>query len=293
MKRLGHIGRWGNTLFQYLFIRSYALNYGLDYQCPPWAGQYLFGLSDPPVTANLPRYVEKRFWHIHHWSSIAPDGGECHDRDVEAYFQWHTSYYAPWRDQAQDWFTCRGPMADRLAPATEEFLKHRTRIGIHLRRGDTGRAIFYLTPTAWYLQWLEENWPKFEDPILYVASEDPSLVQEFSGYPIAATVQLTMKKVPHYVYLPYDLRRPTPVSMDFFPDWYFLTLCDVILMGNSTFSFTAGMFSKVNPQVYRSRLSTQSFDRIYPWDCTPLTYEHLKDYPDIPGTSITGSPYWR
>lgn len=290
------MGRWGNELVQYMFLRVYAQKYGLSYQCCPWSGQYVFGLVDPPVANKLPPWDENRPWHIHRWTGAPPEGRECTNRDVRGYFQFHTSYYETYRKEVSEWFQCQGSVLDRLQPGISKFLQAKTRIGLHFRRGDTGRAVYYFTPSSWYLQWLEEHWSRFDDPILYIATEDSELVNEFAKYdpltPKRLGIKLTENKVPQYQYLKQDLHNPTPISMDFLPDWVFLANCTVLLMPNSTFSFTAAMVSQQNQETWRSRLSTQTFERIEPWDCTPLTYEHLDDYPNIAGTQQANSPYW-
>ena len=43
---LGRLGRFGNQLFQYSFIRIVADANGYRVLCPPWLGARVFGLSD-------------------------------------------------------------------------------------------------------------------------------------------------------------------------------------------------------------------------------------------------------
>lgn len=297
MSRLGFMGRWGNELIQYMFLRTYAQKYDLPYECCPWTGQYVFGLVDPPITEKLPSWNENRPWHIHRWTGAPPEGKECIGRDVRGYFQFHMSYYKPYQKEIAQWFQCQGEVLERLQPALSRFSQARTCIGLHFRRGDTGRVNYYLTPVAWYLQWLEKHWDRFDDPVLYIATEEAGLEKAFAKYnpliPERLGVELTKDEVPQYQYLRQDLQDPTPVAMDFLPDWVFLTKCHVVLMPNSTFSFTAAMISPDLQELWRSRLSTQKFERIEPWDCTPLTYEHLDDYPGIPDTQYDSNHYWQ
>ena len=58
MSRLGTHGQWGNQLIQYAFTRVYARRHHLRYQVPEWGGQYLYGFADPPITEELPSWVE-------------------------------------------------------------------------------------------------------------------------------------------------------------------------------------------------------------------------------------------
>src|SRR5687768_4815779 len=58
MSALGKMGLFGNQIFQYAFLRLCARASRAEYQCAPWSGQRLFGLTDPPVTVLLPPLVE-------------------------------------------------------------------------------------------------------------------------------------------------------------------------------------------------------------------------------------------
>ncbi len=109
MSCLGQMGRWGNQVLQYAFVRAYAERYQLEYQTSPWAGQVLFGHQDPPVTADLPRYTERRTFTGGHnqmtdrnvqWNhTMPPDSREVVGHDFRGYAQFHTSYYF----QQQEW----------------------------------------------------------------------------------------------------------------------------------------------------------------------------------------------
>jgi hypothetical protein len=79
--------------------------------------------------------------------------------------------------------------------------------------------------------------------------------------------------------------------MDFFPDWYFLSLCDVLLAPNSTFSVTAAMMGC--NYFWRSSLPQQKFVQEDPWDMYPLTHNKAEDYRHVPGVCLDETPYWR
>ena len=60
MKGLGNQGRFGNQIFQYMFLKNYALKYNLQALVPPWVGDWLFGLRDLPASSSLPPACERR-----------------------------------------------------------------------------------------------------------------------------------------------------------------------------------------------------------------------------------------
>jgi hypothetical protein len=297
MSRLGGYGRFGNQLFQYAFLKAYADAYGCELQLPPWVGNELFGLTEPPVSVSLPAQVEQ---NNHLEQAQPPKGAEYVDRDFRGYAQYHTSFYEPFADEMRQWFTPVRSIRERLDPAVA-FLQgtaddDRAVIGIHLRRGDYGQLIFPITPVEWYLAWLAEHWDQFHNPVLFIATETPSLVKEFAKYnPVMATdlgVELRGVELAHYPYLAADRQLREPWQLDFYPDFYLLSKCDVLVTPTSTFSMMAALLNPHLAEFWRSDLKTQGFRELDPWSCLPITHEYVDDYM-IPGTYLdTNPPYW-
>ncbi len=60
MSSIGQLGRFGNQLFQYAFLRICAEKSGARVvECPPWIGQTLFGHNDAPISKRLPPAIER------------------------------------------------------------------------------------------------------------------------------------------------------------------------------------------------------------------------------------------
>jgi hypothetical protein len=295
MRQFGDWGRFGNQIFQYAFLKLYAEKYGCELQVPKWIGNRLFGISDQAVSVDL----KPRFEHVDHLEQASPPkGDEYVNRDFRGYAQYHTSYYRPYKDRIRGMFTPAEDVASRLAaPAEDLASRGKTVVGLHLRRGDYGRLIFYITGISWYLEWMKEHWPGLEDPVLFVATESPELVGEFRKYnPVVAGdlgVVLSSSPDNHYSYLPTDLEGDLdPIQMDFFPDWYLLSTCDVILTPNSTFSFTAAMLGG-DAECWRSNVKTQGFDKFDPWDAYPVTHDKQCDNEHVPGAYLKHNPpHW-
>ena len=94
---------------------------------------------------------------------------------------------------------------------------------------------------------------------LFVASEDPAAVRRFRRYqPITA--------------------HDVGLAGTFTDDWRMLRQCDIILMPNSTFSFTAAMANPHLKQTWRASLPEGRFVQIDPWNTTPLLYERAENY---------------
>lgn len=293
MSMLGKMGRFANQIAQYCFLRTWARKHDLQLEVPLWVGSQLFGLVDRAMGPKLPKVVE-------HSDCMTiplkkPPPMNC---DFEGYFQYHTSYYRPDRGFIQSLFRPIPAIRDRVAPALDRLKSGcNTLVGIHLRRGDYGRGMFYITPTAWYLAKLAELWPTLDRPALFISTESPELVGEFAAYDPQTTqslgVQLSSQPLQHYNYEQLDRQRREPHQLDFYPDFWLLSQCDVLLMPNSTFSFMAGMLSTTLQKAYRSDLATQRFLPLDVWDSKPLDFgANAEQYRHIPGVCLDSNPYW-
>ena len=295
MSKFGRMGRFGNQLFQYAFVRAAADKWDAQAELPDWLGQLLFGLPRHQMTGKPAKKLSEKDEHAH------PDdfriGFETDVRgcDVSGYFQYHTKHFAPYRAQWRDWFKPTQQILARLGAPARRLKDKGTVIGIHLRRGDYGRRAFYITPVAWYIHWLHANWGRFDNPQLFVATEDLALLGDFKQWRPHTVpslgISLRGARFPNHAYLPYDLKNPKPHLFDFYPDFYLLSQCDVLLIPNSTFSFAAAMLGTPR-ECWRSSLKTAQFDRFDPWNDQPLQYELVENYPHLEGVALASNPQW-
>jgi hypothetical protein len=294
MRQFGHWGRAGNQFFQYSFLTDYARQYNLELQLPPWVGNHLFGTNDLPITTNLPTYTEKGGGlHVHE----QPLGDVLVNHDFQGYAQYHTSYYASDRDRIRSLFQPFPTVFERLKIPAFRLTYGKTVVGIHLRRGDYGRGIFPIIPTSWYLKWLNEHWYSLKSPKrLFIATEDPSLVSEFAEYKPITTetlgIDLDNKPMANCVYLNHDLKTHDSRAMDWYPDFYLLSQCDIIVGPSSTFSFFAAMINPKLKEYWRARLAIAEFEKVDPWNDWPLLREHVRDYPHLDGITDPSNPYF-
>lgn len=296
MRSLNNQGRWGNQAFEYALIRVLAKKFNADYEVSPWVGESVFGRVDPHITSTLPNCYERNESGVYS-PTVLTSGREYLNHNFVGYGQLHTSWFAPHEEFIRGLFELSPEWRHRLNPAIARLrAMGTTLVGLHQRTGDTGRFIFYITPPSWYLQELEKLWSTLHNPVLFVAAEDESFASHFAKYnpQTAKSLGVDLKAVPMpvFCYLKHDLRRPTPISMDFLPDWHLLRSCDVLLLPNSTFSFSAAMLGNPKALVRRSRLSTQAFETVVPWNDYPLTYEDLRQHPGISGTELVDNHYW-
>ena len=304
MSSIGQLGRFGNQLFQYAFLRICAEKSGAKAECPPWVGQTLFGHNDTPISKRLPPAVEcgdmrKSLFDvipefIPYLEKLADAqssriGSEVLETglknvDIWGFFQFHTRYLKPHQKYFRSLFQ---PVSD-LKPALEDGLnilrsKGKTIVGVHIRRGDyikEPRVGFTLVfPTKWYCEWLEEIWDTLEDPILLLCSDDlDSIIYDFEKFSPVTTSDLKIQ-------LP---ERMKDLDLDFYIDFFMLSQCDVVCTSNSNFSFVASMLNERATRFVRPfwDFSTK-FKEFDPWDSQPLLWigdkqpKFLKSLADI------------
>jgi hypothetical protein len=301
MRELGRYGRWGNQLFQNAFLRCYAARFGIEYQAPEWAGQKIFGLADPPITVTLPRKRE-RCQHAHlpgfGQHVLPPEPGEFHNHDFLGYAQLHTSWYAPYADNLRTLFTPRPSYLEQLQTGLDRLRNAGdTIIGLQIRRSDYGHDAHYRTPIRWYQDWLTRHMSRFERPVIFVECEDRELYRRFPmRVETSETLGIKFSRdvMPNYadcLHFPPEQRRASPSFVDFFTNWWLLANCHVLLIANSTYGFTAAMFSTCLREAWRSNLPAQTFVPFEPWWDDPGENNSLEQWRGIPDTQVDNNPF--
>ncbi len=247
-------GRWANQLFRYMFLKIYANQHGLELQLPRWDGTDVFGANDPPVAHSFPVVSETP-------GENALDAPRLTRVDLVGYFQFHTSHYAPHRDYIRLLFVPTGEYA-AAGNAAVEALRQRgkTIVAVHLRRGDyrniPGHEWMYVPPNEWYVKWLRDVWSTLDQPVLYIASDEPeNVVGDFAVFGPVTQQDLSVEAV----------------GAPYFIDYQVLRNADRIAISNSTFSFHACMLNDVaGAQFVRPNRTSSSLVPFDPWNDDPL-----------------------
>lgn len=295
MSFLGNLGRFGNQIFQYAYLRICAEKSGAKVECGSWIGQTLFGHYDAPVSRRLPPAIEHReigerrligesfFDYIPEYipyiekvsgsPSLRIDSHHLEtglvNVDLWGFFQFHTKSLRPY----QAYFRSLYQPVDDLKIALEKSFailqsKGKTVVGVHVRRGE------YLTfpqpryalpvPSEWYRQWLAKIWPTLQEPVLFVCSDDlKNVLADFEDYS-----PITFK----------DLKIELPdrlggLELGFYVDFFMLSHCDIVATSNSTFGFAACLLNESGFQFFRPDWNTtKNFVKFDPWDSNPLIY---------------------
>lgn len=306
MSKFGRMGRFGNQVFQLMFLAKYAKDHALELQLPPWVGNQIFQTQFHPLTTRrLPVVAEldeTPDLRTARFPSNQADGIVHRNFDYHGYAQYPTSYFAPSRDYLTSLFALKPVVTERLAePVAKLQAMGDLVIGIHLRRGDYGRGMFYITPVTWYLKVLDEIWKNQSRPVLFISTETPELVKEFDRFNPQTTdmlgVDLQAKPLLNYNYLKHDLRIQDPRQLDWVPDWVLLRHSHILLIPNSTFSFSAAMFPLTGRgDCYKSKLTDGGgFELFDPWNAQPLSYTAIDKYPELcaQGCRLDSNAYWK
>jgi FkbM family methyltransferase len=266
ISKLGSHGRFANQIFQYAFLKVYARKYNLRVETPNWIGQYLFGCNDPQIS-NLPKLQEvKEIANQVTGSRSLPDSEKpFQNTDFCGFFQFHSKYYAPYKEYFRSLFEPVGEVASTMTAAMNKLrARGKTVVGLHIRRGDYKRLMWekipdvtyvYMAPHQWYKDWLDSFWETLEEPILFIASDEiEAVVDDFADYNVVTAKNLGV-----------DLPRAP-----YYPDFYILSHCDMLGISNSSFSFVASMLNKEGKVFFRPHFKAKKLIPYDPWNSQPL-----------------------
>lgn len=257
---VGNMGRFGNQLYQYMFIQSYAREHDFTAATPVWAGDEMFEVKpgvDP--LPKMPFGIEETKYDLE-TSNIANDPLLHPNTDFTGFFQYHSRYYKPYKAEILRDFTFKGAYADRVAEIAALFEKQPGPVvPLHLRRGDFGTGVFFIAPESWYLDWLAPLRQAHSDLTLYIASDDPAAVlPAFKDFNVLTEADLPATDLPH----------------GFFTDFAALTLGDHLAISNSSFSFAASLLNKTAQSFARPCLTEQRLIPYEPWNAPVLLRAH-------------------
>jgi hypothetical protein len=276
MTRLGHLGRFGNQLWQYLFMRMYGLRNGLTIKVPAWEGEDVFGFSDArpgdgdgrPCMAFLGAGDDDlELWEI----DDAP-----RNIDFKGYFQCVPPQWSAHRQFIRKLYTVK-PEWRGAIERLHLLLKNegRTLVAIHVRRGDyrvyqDRNPYFRLVPIAWYRALLDTVCPALERPVLYVATDEPEALRpEFGDYEQLDVAFFAEFGIPEHV-----------------RDFVLLQEADCLAACNSSFSTMAAVTGKPGQKCHLPDFRIQAFTPYDPWTEPSLGARFLSD-----GRSLTFDGY--
>lgn len=206
------LGRFGNHLFQYAFLRTTAQRLGTKFYCPPWLGDKIFLLDDNAERADddgnfKTEYRERRSGKRFDKLSLnIKDGTKIH-----GFFQ-SEDYFD--RDQVLKWYTFDESIISDVKNKYN-YIDFSDSIGIHLRLGDKISKIKYIVPSIKYYRKALEHINDTKNILVF--SDETSSAKDFFGD--------TGK---NYIYI--------NDNKDY-EDFYLMTRCKNFICSASTFSW--------------------------------------------------------
>jgi len=270
MSSLGENGRFGNQFFQYAFLKTYGLAHNLNVENPPWIGQRIFQITDTPCSTTFAELREPDNDILNAtWLRQSPPPSNV---DFWGYFQFHTSYYRPYREYLRSLFRFNEDTLAKTEPLKARLLSQgKTIVGIHLRRGDyrpyeatltdERAAVIYRAPSDWYKEWLRGFWHTLDSPVLFIASDEPEQCRlDFADYPTVISS---------------DLGEGVDGEESFINDFYLLTQCHAVAISNSSFSFASCMLNTAATIFARPHLPSAKLVPFDPWNSNVLLRDQI------------------
>ncbi len=261
---VGTLGRFGNQFFQYGFLRCYAEDMGYRFENSRWIGDQMFNVSPGIIDAGkgLRTISQKTF--TTDGCEILNNTDFLGNANISGFFQYDTVYYNRHRELLRNEFSFRGAYAKRAEHIAARFWNRGGLVvGIHLRRGDYGERFFFIAPTSWFVDWLNELRQDHPNLTVYIASDEfEKVAPDFADFDVLSAA---------------DLEPESGVTPDFFDDFAALTLCDKVAISNSSFSFAASMLNRRADEFMRPVLDVKKLMPYDPWNAPPLLRSELAE----------------
>ena len=287
MSSLGKRGRFGNQVFQYMFLKLCAQVNGAEVEVPQWDGKILFDLNDPTISKQLPPAVE--VWESGRnmfdvipemipmierktgfscrrvgWNAILEPVPSC---DLWGHFQIHTRHLRRYRSFIQETFTPAADLTEALTPVFQKLSgQEGPLIGVHVRRGDYAKkprlGCAHTMPIKWWVNHITKLKERNRDAVIFICSDDLEEV-------LPAFQELNPVTV-HDL----DIKLPDRMEkMDYIVDFEILKQCQILTISNSTYSFLPSILGNKGKEFFRPVCnSSEPFVRFDPWNSEPLLF---------------------
>lgn len=251
MSSLGNYGRFAQTVNEYVAVRLYAETYGMAFETPDWVGHRFFQLDDPLIagdfTAGFDEWldVRDRFAAGFDGSSTDPY------RDCDLFLG--GSPINPMRrahqDKVRGWLTPRPCWNDRLSPCVDAArARGRTLVVLHIRQTDWWNQEY--TPLSLYVDWLTEAWSSFDDPALFICTDEPKTVEAFAAWRPMTSADFPVRWE----------------GLEYLQDFHLMTQADVLAISTGSFAQTAAALNRDARLLLRPADGNKTLEAFDPWD---------------------------
>jgi hypothetical protein len=295
-------GRWGNMVFQYIFIRILAANNNGEVELFRTGDRVSERMLLYKDTIDIPTvqtktntiildnyrllndpltYIPASLWRALYVSMVRKQ--ECYilknadetinkplpfdykdSIEVEGLFLVNTEVYKPHKQLILNTlFQPNDEFESHIQTCVQNLGENKTIVGIHIRRGD-----FVFNPLDQPFQ--------FPIPIKYIINwlgSNVSLIKEPVIF-VCSDDPNAYKEIERAGFEVFSIQKLLPEGETLYKfeqlEWEILRRCDVLLTSNSTFSFSAAWLNHKNPKCYRFSLENKLFEDFDPWSSEPV-----------------------
>lgn len=250
MASLGNYGRFTQTVNEYVAVRLYAEKYGQEFATPDWLGHSFFTLDDPLLEPTV--QAEAAEWLTLRETFAAGFTGTVdtpfRDRDLFLGGSPVNPMVRSAQDRIRSWLTPRPCWAGFLDPAIGPMrARGRTLVAIHIRQTDWWDRKY--TPLALYRTWLEQTWSGLDDPVLFVSTDEPSVIGAFAPWNPMTSADIPVRWE----------------GLEYLQDFHVLTQADVLAISTGGFAATAAALNR-NARLFLKPSADESTLEAYdPW----------------------------
>lgn len=224
MASLGSYGRFAQTVNEYVAVRLYAEKYGMEFLTPDWVGHAFFSLDDPRLDPSvLPEFqgwLRQRKDFARGFDEQVAD--PYRDRDLFLGGSPVNPMLKERRADILSWLTPRPCWNHYLEPPVAALRRRgRTLVAVHIRQTDWWNQDY--TPLSLYLDWLDGLWPTLEDPVLFVATDEPGVVPEFARFNPTTPADFPVRWE----------------GLEYLQDFHVMTRADILAISTGAFAATA------------------------------------------------------
>lgn len=247
-----HVGRFGNQIFAYFFLKVVEAELGCEVRTPPWLGETLFAL--PPTAPLLPPDAgitfegqgdPPRITFIHPVRRSAGPRSEldaiadfqrrgCAVLEIEGSYQYHLATCARYRDLHRATFQLNPLLQAQRDQALQRIgLGDRPLVCAHIRRGDYLRfenqhPLFWSVGIEAITRTLRDlHASSLREPMLYIASDDLPYCRD------------VFKAMQQPIVTAEDLFTGLDAQTALMSDFMAMMCADVLLAANSSLSVAA------------------------------------------------------
>ena len=265
-------GRFGNQLFKFFFLKIVQKEFNCEIQYPDWLGNIAFNIPSKNITILAEDTIIIPAINDYSLSNVLElirqkNNSGAHTIVLRGFFQFHTREYLKYKDLFYDTFQPNDFLFNQIEFMLDKIDINNT-ISIHIRRGDylnyDNNNLFWVTSMQSIFESLEDIKISTKgESLVYICSDDLKYcTSEFLNKNIS---HITCNNLFHY----------QEESVKILVDFILMTISNVNIISNSSFSFFASMLNKKSKIFLRPSPVKNILIPYDPWNSPILLSKNL------------------